>query len=111
MASKKFLAIAFILMVIRVVWGLYFGYPPEILTLLGLLAVIVIGWTGWTTVRDHGFNLKQAGFVGILFSFVTIWVLPIFHDPKEVLYFFSVNSILYVVIAAFGGFLAKKLEK
>jgi len=110
-ASKKFLAIIFTVMVIIVVLRLSHHYPPGIQIPLGLLAVIVIGWGGWATVRDYGFNLKQVGFVGFLLSFGTHWALLILHSPWEVLYFFLVNSILYVVIAAFGGWLAKKFKK
>lgn len=110
-ASKKFLAIIFTFTVISVVWRLFYSYPPEIQTLLGILAVIIAIWAGWTAVRDHGFNLKQAGFVGFLLSLGTQWTLPIFHPPLEALYLFLVNSILLVVIAAFGGLLAKKFSK
>ena len=110
-ASKKFLAIIFIFQVISVVWRLSYDYAAGIQTLLTPLAVIVIGWAGWATVRDHGFNLKQAGFVGLLLSFVTIWALPIFHSTWDVLFIILVNAILYVVIAAFAGWLAKKFKK
>lgn len=109
MASKKFLAIIFIVMVIIVVLRLSHHYPPGIQTPLGLLAVIVIGWAGWAAVKDYGFDLKQTGFVGLLLSFGTHWALLILHSPWEVLYFFLVNSILYAVVAAFGGLVGKEI--
>jgi len=73
------------------------------------LGVIVIGWAGWTMVRSHGFSLKQTGLVGFLFAVVTFWTLPIFHKIGEVLLLFIIDTLLYILITIFGGWLAKKL--
>ena len=109
MASKKFLAIIIILMIIIVALRLFY-YPPGVQTPLFLGGIVFI-WAGWSVVRYNGFNLKQAGFVGIILSFGVHWTLPIFHSVWEVLYLILINTIIYSVIVIFGGWLAKMIKK
>lgn len=110
-ASWKFLAVIFIIMAIIVAIRLSFDFASGIQTLLTLFGVILIGWAGWSAVKGHGFNLKQAGIVGILLSFGTHWALPIFHSMLEVIFLILINTIIYSVIAVFGGWLVKKFKK
>ncbi len=105
-ALKKFLAIIFIMTAILVALRLSVGLPSEAQGPLVGVGGIIIGWGGWSAVRNHGFNLKQVGFGGFLLSFGGHWALPIFHNPLEVVYLFFVNSVLYAAIAIVGGWLA-----
>jgi len=109
MASIKFLAIIIILMIIIVVLRLFY-YPPSKQIPLFLGGIVFI-WAGWSVVRYHGFNLKQAGFVGLVLSLGVHWTLPIFHSAWEVLYLILINTIIYCIIVIFGGWLAKIIKK
>ncbi len=109
MASKKFLAIIIILMIIIVVLRLFY-YPPGNQIPLFLGGIVFI-WAGWSVVRYRGFNLKQAGFVGLILSLGVHWTLPIFHSVWEVLYLILINTIIYSIIVIFGGLLAKMFKK
>jgi uncharacterized membrane protein YjgN (DUF898 family) len=109
--SKKSLANGLIIMALITVLRLSNNYPPRIQSILSLLGVIVIGWAGWTAVTNHRFNLKQTGFLGLLFLFTVIWTLPIFHNIWEMPFLILTNAILYVFIATFGGWLAQNLKK
>lgn len=107
LASKKFLAIIIVLMIIIVVLRLRSYYPAGVQTPLFILGGIVFIWAGWSVVRYHEFNLKQAGCVGLILSFGIHWTLPIFHHGWEVFYLILINTIIYSVIVIFGGWLAK----
>ncbi|MGB6864129.1 MAG: hypothetical protein WBE11_00410 [Candidatus Aminicenantaceae bacterium] len=109
-ASCRFLATIFIITVIIVFLRLFSDFPSSIQSLLSLGGVVFIGLAGWSVVRNHGFNLKQAAFVGFLLSFGTHWSVPIFHRAGEVLYFILINSIIFSTVAVFGGWLAKKFN-
>lgn len=107
--SWKFLVLVFLLALVSVVGRLSGYYPPAMQYLL-LLGLVALGWAGWTSVRIHRFTLVQTGAVGFLVSFGSHWSLPIFHGIGEVLYLFLVNSVIFVVIAVLGGFLARKIR-
>jgi len=110
-ASWKFLATIFIITVIIVFLRLFSDFPSSIQSLLSLGGVVFIGLAGWSVVRNHGFNLRQAIFVGLLLSFGTHWSVPIFHRAGEVLYFILINSIIFSIVAVFGGWLANKFKQ
>jgi hypothetical protein len=109
-ASWKFLATIFIITVIIVLLRLFSDFPSSIQSLLSLGGVVFIGLAGWSVVRNQGFNLRQAVFVGFLLSFGTHWSVPIFHRAGEELYFILINSIIFSFAAVFGGWLANKLK-
>ena len=109
-ASKKFLAITFVLAVISVAGRLSGYYPPGVQLLLLLLGLVVLGWAGWTAVRCDGFNLIQTGLVGFFLSFGSHWALPIFHSLGELTYLFLANSVIFVGVTGLGGLLAKKIK-
>ncbi len=110
-ASWRFLTLIFIIAVIIVFLRLVSDFPASIRSLLTLGGVVFIGWAGWSVVRNHGFNLKQTLFVGLLLSFGTHWSVPIFHRAGEGLYFILINSIIFSNLAVFGGWLAKTFKK
>ena len=110
-ASWRFLATIFIITVIIVFLRLFSDFPSSIQSLLSLGGVVFVGLAGWSAVRNHGFNLKQAVFVGLLLSFGTHWSVPIFHRAWEVLNFILINSIIFSIVAVFGGWLANKFKK
>jgi hypothetical protein len=110
-ASWRFLATIFMITVIIVFLRLFSDFPSSIQSLLTLGGVVFIGLAGWSVVRNHGFNLKQAMFVGFLLSFGTHWSVPIFHRAEEVFYFILINSIIFSIAAVFGGLLANKFKK
>jgi hypothetical protein len=105
--SKNFLAVIFIIMIYIVILRLSSDALPVIQTLLSLSVVIVLIWAGWSSVKHHGLDLRQVLIVGLLLSFGIHWSLPIFHSPGEVLYLIFINTIVYSIIAIFGGWLAK----
>jgi hypothetical protein len=105
--SRNFLAVIFIIMISIVVLRLSPNVPPEIQTLLSLSGGIVFVWAGWSSVRRHGFDLRQVSIVGLLLSLGVHWSLPIFHGAREVLYLIFINSSIYSIIAVFGGWIAK----
>jgi len=107
-ASWKFFVTIFIIMVIIVLLRLISDFPASIQSFLSVGGVVFIGLAGFTVVRNHGFNLKQAGFVGLLLSFSTHWSTLIFHKAGEMLYIILINSIIFFIVAVFGGWLAKK---
>jgi len=49
--------------------------------------------------------------MGLLLSFGTHWPVPIFHRAEEVLYFILINSIIFSIVAVFGGWLANKFKQ
>jgi len=105
--SRNFLAVIFIIVLSIVVLRLSPDVPPGIQTLLSLLGGIVFVWAGWSSVRLHGFDLKQVSIIGLLLSLGVHWSLPIFHGAREVSYLIFINSFVYSIIAVFGGWLAK----
>ncbi|MGB3860755.1 MAG: hypothetical protein WA915_01635 [Candidatus Aminicenantaceae bacterium] len=105
------MATIFIITVIIVFLRLFSDFPSSIQSLLSFSGVVFIGLAGWSVVRNHGFNLKQAVFVGLLLSFGTHWSVPIFHRAGEVLYIILINTIIFSAVAVFGGWLANKLKK
>jgi len=105
--SRNFLAFVFIIMISIVILRLSPDVPPGIQTLLSLLGGIVFVWAGWSSVRLHGFDLKQVSIIGLLLSLGVHWSLPIFHGAREVSYLIFINSFVYSIIAVFGGWLAK----
>jgi len=105
--SRNFLAFVFIIMISIVILRLSPDVPPGIQTLLSLLGGIVFVWAGWSSVRLHGFDLKQVSIIGLLLSLGVHWSLPIFHGAREVSYLILINSFVYSIIAVFGGWLAK----
>ncbi len=109
-ALKNYLVVIIILGLVRM-GELSFDYPPEIQTLGTILILIVIFLVGWSTVRKHGFNLKQVGIAGFVLSFGVHWTLPFFHIPLEIAYLFLINSILFVVISVLGGWVGEKFKK
>lgn len=109
-ASWRFLATIFSITVIIVFLRSFSDFPSSIQSLLSLGGVVLIGLAGWSVVRNHGFNLKQAVFVGLLLSFGTHWSVPIFHRAGEVLYFILINSIIFSIATVFGGWLANKFK-
>lgn len=109
-ASWRFLATIFMITVIIVFLRLFSDFPSSIQSLLTLGGVVFIGLAGWSVVRNHGFNLKQAAFMGLLLSFGTHWSVPIFHRAGEVLYFILINSIIFSIATVFGGWLANKFK-
>lgn len=111
MASKKFLAIIIVLMILIVVLRLSSNFPSNRQAPLAFLGGIVLIWAGWSVVKNYGFSLKQAGFVGLILSFGVHWTLPIFHSAWEVLYLILINTIIYSVMVISGGWLARKLKR
>jgi hypothetical protein len=107
-ASKKFLIIALALQLLVVILRLSNNSTQALELLITVLGVIVIVWAGWTMVKAYKFNLTQAGIVGVLISLVTIWALPIFHSISELISIFAINTVLYVLLAGLGGWLAKR---
>jgi hypothetical protein len=105
--SRNFLAVIFTIMISIVVLRLSPEVPLGIQTFLSLLGGIVFVWAGWSSVRRHGFDLRQVSIVGLLLSLGVHWSLPIFHGAREVLYLIFINSSVYSIMAVFGGWLAK----
>ncbi len=106
---QKYLAIIIILGLVRVI-RLFVNYPPEIQFLGTILILVVTFLAGWETVREHGFNYKQTGFVGFLLSFGSHWTLPIFHNMWEMLYYFLVNSFVFIIMTIFGSWLTRMFK-
>lgn len=109
-ASWRFLATIFIITVTIVFLRLFSDFPSSIQSLLSLGGVVFISFAGWSVVRNHGFNLRQAVFVGFLLSFGTHWSLPIFHNVQEVIFLLFINTVIFSVIAIFGAWLATNLK-
>lgn len=107
LASRNFLAVIFIIMILIVVLRLSPDAPHGIQTLLSLSGGIVFVWAGWSNVRHRGFNLRQVSIVGLLLSLGVHWSLPIFHGAREVVYLIFINSSIYSIMSVFGGCLAK----
>jgi len=97
--------------VIIVFLRLFSDFQSSIQYLLTLGGVVFIGLAGWSVVRNHGFNLILVAFMGLLLSFGTHWPVPIFHRAEEVLYFILINSIIFSIVAVFGGWLANKFKQ
>lgn len=109
-SSWRLLAAISIITAIIVVLRLISNFPSRIQSVLVLGGVVFVGLAGWSVVRKHGFNLKQAAFVGFLLSFGTNWSVPIFHRGGEVPFLVIINSTIFCVIAAVGGWLAKRFK-
>lgn len=107
-ASWRLLATISIITAIIVILRLISDLPSKIQPLLVLGGVVFVGLAGWSVVRNHGFNYKQAAFVGFLLSIGTNWSVPIFHRGGEVLYLLVINSTVFCVIAVVGGWLANR---
>ena len=105
--SRIFLAVIFAIMISIVVLRLSPDVPPGIQTLLSLSGGMVFVWAGWSSVRRHGFDLRQVSIVALLLSLGVHWSLPIFHGAGEVLYLIFINSFVYSIMALFGGWIAK----
>ena len=110
LAAWKFFTVVMILQIISVLWRLS-GYDPSIMQWLLPVLLIIVILGGWMAVRRHGFDLVHTAWMGFFLSFSTHWALPLFHPAGEALYFFTVNSILFGVLTAFGGWLAKIVRK
>lgn len=110
-ALWKFLAAIVIIMAIVVFLRLSSDFPSIIRTLISLAGVVLLGLGGWSVVRIHRFNLKQASVAGILLSFGIHWTLPVFHSAYEVMYLLLINTLVYSVIVFCGAWLATKFEK
>lgn len=108
--SWKFLATIFLITIAIVLLRLFTNFPSSIQSILTLGGVVFIGFAGWSVVRNHGFNARQVVLVGLLLSVGSHWSVPIFHRAGEVLYFILINSIIFSIVAVFGGCLAKKLN-
>jgi hypothetical protein len=106
-ASKNFWIALFIIIGLTVVIRLSSYDPAWIQTLLSISGALILIWAGWTSVRRHGFDLKQVSMVAFFLSLAVHWSLPIFHSAREVLYLIFINSFVYAVMAVFGGLLAK----
>lgn len=109
-ASCRFLITIFIITVIIVFLRLFSDFSSSIQSLLSLGGVVFIGLAGWSVMRNHGFNLRQAAFVGFLLSFGTHWSLPIFHNVQEIFFLLLINTAIFSVIAIFGAWLATNLK-
>ena len=109
LASREFLALILILSGFSVI-GRLTGYLSVSVQYLPFIGPLVIGWAGWRAVRKHGFNLAQTAIVGFVLSFGSHWTLPIFHGAAEISLLFVVNSIVFMIVALCGGFLAKKVR-
>lgn len=108
-ASWKFLVTIFIIAAIIVFLRLVSELPPGLQFLFAIVGLIFIGFAGWSAIRNHGFNLKQVVFVGLLLSFGSHWTVPIFHRAGEILYFILINSFVFSIVTVLGGWLTQKL--
>jgi hypothetical protein len=109
LASREFLALILILSGVSVI-GRLTGYLSVSVQNLPSVGPLVIGWAGWRAVRKHGFNLAQTAIVGFVLSFGSHWTLPTFHGAAEISLLFVVNSIVFMIVALGGRFLAKKVR-
>ncbi len=109
-ASWKFLVTIFLITMVVVLLRLFTNIPSSIQSIFTLGGVVFIGFAGWSVVKNHGFKVKQVFLVGLLLSVGSHWSLPIFHGAGEVLYLILANSIIFSIVAVFGGWLAKKLN-
>lgn len=110
-AAWKFLTVIFLITMIVVYLRLFSDFPTGIQSILTLGGVVFVGYAGWTAVRIRRFDLKHAAFVGFLSSFGSHWSVPIFHENWEILYIILINSIIFSIVACFGGWVAKKFRK
>jgi hypothetical protein len=109
-ASKKYLALIFILTLITVVLRMFYNYSFMMQLILFLVGLMVLGRAGWTAATKYQFNLPEIGFVGFILSFGAHWSLPLFHNIGEVLYLFVINAIIYIFIVIVSGLLSRKLK-
>jgi hypothetical protein len=107
MVSRNFWAALFMIMILTVVIRLSAFVPAWTQTLLSISGAIVLVWAGWSSVKRHGFDLRQVSIVALFLSLAVHWSLPIFHSTREVLYLIFINSFVYAVMVVFGGLLAK----
>jgi len=105
--SRNYWAALFIIMILTVVIRLSAFFPGWTQALLSISGAIVLVWAGWSSVKRHGFDLKQVSMVALFLSLAVHWSLPIFHSAREVLYLIFINSFVYAAMAVFGGLLAK----
>jgi hypothetical protein len=105
--SRNYWVALFIIMILTVVIRLSALFPGWTQALLSISGAIVLVWAGWSSVKRHGFDLKQVSMVALFLSLAVHWSLPIFHSAREVLYLIFINSFVYAVMAVFGGLLAK----
>lgn len=105
--SRNFWTALFIIMILQVVVRLSSSFPAGIQALLSISGVVVLVWAGWTSVKRHGFDLKQVSIVALWLSLAVHWSLPVFHRPGEVVSLILINSFIYAVLAALGGVLAR----
>ncbi len=110
-ASWKFLAAILSVMAIVVFLRLSPDFPSFLQTLLSIVGVVFLGLGGWYSVRNQGFNVKQALIVGILLSFGIHWTLPIFHSATEVISLLLINTLIYSVVVFCRTWLADTFKK
>jgi hypothetical protein len=88
---------------------------------IAVIALALIIWAGWASVRKHGFNLKQAAIAGITLFIPVSWApiviifvglpnLPIQLRILNSVILVLINLLIYVVFAVLGGWLAKKIR-
>ncbi len=107
MVSRNFLITLFIITGLTVFIRLSTQVPAWIQALLSVSGAVVLIRAGWTSVRRHGFELKQVSMVALILSLAVHWSLPIFHGSLEVLYLIFINSFVYTAMVVFGGLLAR----
>lgn len=94
-------------------------YPHTAIDPLGLLKIVFVGWAGWIVVRRHKFGLKQTTVVGLMLFMATIWFLPLvlFSFPSNpfvpriliLVMVIIINLSIYILVAIFGGWLARRV--
>ena len=109
--SGIFIAISLTIMILLTILRLLESSNPAIQSIVSIIGIIIIIWTGFRTIKVHGYKLIQTGFVGVLISLTTIWALPIFHSLIEVIYIAIINVCIYVILAIMGGIFAKAFIK
>jgi hypothetical protein len=105
--SRNFWIALFIIMGLTVVIRLSSYDPAWIQALLSISGALVLIWAGWSSVKRHGFELRQVSMVALILSLAVHWSLPIFHGSLEVFYLVFINSFVYTAMVVFGGLLAK----
>lgn len=108
---KSFWVALFIMMALMVAARRSVNVPAWTQTLLSVSGALVIIGAGWTSVKRHGFELRQVAIVALFLSLAVHWSLPIFHSAGEVVYLILINSFVYAAMAILGGLLAKLSAK
>ena len=109
-ASWKFLSALVAVAAIIVFLRRSSDFPSFSQTLFSIGGFVCMGLAGWSAVRKHSFNLKQALFMGVLLSFGIHWMLPIFHSAVEIIYLLLINTLIYSAIVFCGAWMATILK-